>query len=177
MLNCSTKACEICPSQRIRIGETYHLVGPIRRFFGVLFIHLPVVFFPVILLIMFMTVLSLKLLGAKNLKRYRDFVPANSSHRYSFSKQVVMEQNGLHAHLGWKIFWQFNCSYYCPYSVALFEYMAYLVKAVENWWCPFYHERKPEYANAPIDSSYWHVSPGAVDKLHPDDSKNPIWKE
>jgi hypothetical protein len=48
---------------------------------------------------------------------------------------------------------------------------------VENWWCPFAHNRKEEYAEGSIDKSFWHVYPQELEKLHPDDCKNPIWNE
>jgi hypothetical protein len=62
-------------------------------------------------------------------------------------------------------------------SVALFRYAVYLVMIVENWWCPFAHERKQEYAGAAIDESFWHIDPQELKKLHPDDKSNPIWNE
>ena len=71
--------------------------------------------------------------------------------------------------------WIFNCKVYCPLSVALLRYAVYLVKIVENWWCPFTHERKEEYADGAIDYSYWHIYPETKALLHPDDRDNPIW--
>lgn len=171
------KACAICPADRIQLGKGYHNVGAFRRMVGVLLIYLPVILFPVVILVVLMSSLSLRTLGARNLKRYRDFLPARSSHRYSFKNQIVMEPTPLLPHLGWKTFWQFNCSWYCPYSVALFEYQTYLVKAVENWWCPFYHSRKPQYNNAPLDQSYWHAKEGEATKLHKDDHDCSCWND
>ncbi|MCB0335982.1 MAG: hypothetical protein KDD62_06735 [Bdellovibrionales bacterium] len=171
------KACEVCPSERISIGVTYAEVSAFRRFIGVTFIYLPIIFFPFVIVIACMTHFSLWILGARNLKRYKDFIPPMSSHRYNMSNQIVMDPRGPHLHLGWKIFWIFNCNYYCPLSVGLYDYIAYLVKAVENWWCPFHHARKSDYACAAIDSSYWHVKPGEIDKLHEDDLVNPIWNQ
>jgi hypothetical protein len=55
--------------------------------------------------------------------------------------------------------------------------MAYLVMIVENWWCPFKHDRKEEYLEGAIDQSFWHVDPEDCEKLHPDDRHNPIWNE
>ena len=169
------KACSVCPGDRIQIGVTYAEVSPFRRFWGVLFIYLPVIFFPFAIAIAVMSWFSLRILGAKDLKRYRDFIPDVGSHRYTFANQIVMDPRGPHLHLGWRIFWTFNCRFYCPLSVGLFDYLTYLVKAVENWWCPFHHSRKPEYDCAKLDASYWHVKPGEVDKLHQEDRDNPIW--
>jgi hypothetical protein len=50
-------------------------------------------------------------------------------------------------------------------------------KIVENWWCPFAYNRKEEYAEGSIDKSFWHLYPQELEKLHPDDCKNPIWNE
>ncbi len=173
----SPKACQICKQDRIQIGKTYSEISTLRRIIGVTFIYVPVIFVPFVILIACMTAFSLRILGAKNLKSFSDFVPAQNSHRYTFKNQIVMNPNGPQIHLGWKVFWYLNCNFYCPYTVALFEYLTYLIKAVENWWCPFEHSWKSEYASAALDKSYWHVMPGEASKLHPDDLKNPIWHE
>jgi hypothetical protein len=76
-----------------------------------------------------------------------------------------------------KLFWILNCNWYCPYSVALFEWHTYLVKVVENWWCPFGHERKHHYTAGAIDQSFWHIYPVEKDKLHEEDRNNPIFTE
>ena len=63
-------------------------------------------------------------------------------------------------------------------SVGLFEWHAYLVQVVENWWCPFTHDRKNNtYAEASIDQSFWHIYPSDRAKLHPEDLNNPIFNE
>jgi hypothetical protein len=76
-----------------------------------------------------------------------------------------------------KLFWILNCTWYCPYSVALFEWHTYLVKLVENWWCPFGHEKKVDYNDAKIDQSFWHIYPHDAAQMHEDDLNNPIWNE
>ncbi len=58
----------------------------------------------------------------------------------------------------------------------MLEWAAYLVKLVENWWCPFAHGTKHAYADAAIDYSYWHIAETAGD-LHPDDRNNPVWNQ
>ncbi|WP_455216825.1 hypothetical protein, partial [Kaarinaea lacus] len=78
---------------------------------------------------------------------------------------------------GQRWYWIFNCKLYCPMSVALFCYTAYLVKIVENWWCPFDHDKKQEYAEGAIDKSYWHLNDKDMASLHPDDRSNIIWNE
>jgi hypothetical protein len=62
-------------------------------------------------------------------------------------------------------------------SVALLRYNVYLVKIVENWWCPFTHERKQEYVDASIDYSYWHVEDKRRSLLHSEDRNNAIWNK
>ncbi len=62
-------------------------------------------------------------------------------------------------------------------SVGLFQYLSYLVKAVENWWCPFFHGRKEEYRDASLDRSYWHATPGAEAMLTVDDRDCAIWND
>jgi RNA polymerase sigma factor (sigma-70 family) len=58
-----------------------------------------------------------------------------------------------------------------------FEWHAYLVKLVENWWCPFTHEKKESYNNAKIDKSFWHIYPEDAIKLEPEDRDNEIWND
>jgi hypothetical protein len=120
----------------------------------------------------------LRIMGAENLKSYRDFLPEWVSHRYTREDQIIFTTD-----MPWwqpartRLFWLFNCKVYCPLSVALFSYLAYLVKVVENWWCPFYHDKKPTYGEGAIDHSFWHIYPEENAKLHPDDQDNSIWNE
>ena len=58
--------------------------------------------------------------------------------------------------------------------MALLAYGLYLVKIVEQWWCPFGHDRKHSYADVPIDKSFWHAA-GDEDLMHPEDRDNPSW--
>ena len=74
------------------------------------------------------------------------------------------------------VFLDFQLQALLPLSVALFRYAVYLVEILESWWCPFVHDQKQEYAAA-IDEPFWHVDPGELIKLHPDDKRNPIWFE
>jgi hypothetical protein len=48
---------------------------------------------------------------------------------------------------------------------------------VENWWCPFDHSCKREYAEGAIDRSFWHIYSHELGLLHPEDRDNPIWNE
>jgi hypothetical protein len=61
--------------------------------------------------------------------------------------------------------------------VGLFRYTVYLVQIVENWWCPFEHDKKDTYSESAIDQSYWHLHHAELEKLHADDLNNPIWNE
>lgn len=177
-MNPSTKACESCRADRAIIGRDFHETPVWRRFVGVICIYLPLfVSIPFVIVGALLSYFHLRMLGAKNLKSYSDFVPRWSTHRYrSLRDQVVMTPASYAPWLGWKWFWIFNCNMYCPLSVALFEWAAYLVKMVENWWCPFYHEKKPTYADAAIDQSYWHAE-GEAEKLDPEDRVCTIWHE
>lgn len=120
----------------------------------------------------------LRTLGAKKLKGYRDFLPKAASHSYSkLSEQVIFRMDPTTPWASLKIFWAFNCNYYCPLSVGLYEWSAYLVKTVENFWCPFFHERKNTYTESAIDQSYWHIQAETRVQLHPDDRDCAIWNE
>jgi len=142
---------------------------------GLPFVYLPILAMPFILLGGALVYIHLRMMGAQNLKTLRDFLPARDSHRYEYKTQVV--KNDIHPLARWartRAYWLFNCTLYCPFSVAALEWTTYLTKAVENWWCPFGHAQKGNYAGSAIDYSFWHVSKDAK-KLHPEDRDNPIW--
>jgi hypothetical protein len=120
----------------------------------------------------------LRYVGAMNIRTYRDFVPAWISHRYRYDNQIIYTTGAAWYNLRHRRFyWIFNCKLYCPLSVALFRYAAYLVMIVENWWCPFDHGRKADYTQGAIDRSYWHLNEDERVRLHPEDRDNPIWNE
>ena len=167
------KACESC--QRVVIGQPYERISALRVFFGLFFVYSPLVFLPFILAPAFLVYVHLRLMGARNLKGLGDFLPAKESHRYAYKSQIVVRKSPWPAF--WtrtRLYWLFNCTWYCPFSVATLEWFTYLVKVVENWWCPFAHARKPHYADAAIDASYWHNELDSL-QLHPMDRDNPIW--
>jgi len=167
------RACQSCA--RIDIGINYDKVSPWRVFVGLPFVYLPVLVLPFVLLGGLMVYIHLRMLGARNLKTLRDFLPAWESHRYRFKTQIV--KLDIHPLARWartRAYWFLNCTLYCPFSVAALEWTTYLTKAVENWWCPFGHAQKSNYADAAIDYSFWHVSKD-VAQLHPEDRDNPIW--
>jgi len=171
----TAKACASCT--RVDIGVHYKQVSPWRVFVGLPFLYLPILVMPFILLGGGLIYIHLRLMGAQNLKTLLDFLPAWDSHRYSYKTQIV--KNDCHWLARWsraRAYWIFNCTFYCPFSVASLEWTTYLTKVVEIWWCPFGHAQKPNYANAAIDYSYWHVSKD-IAQLHPEDRENPIWNK
>jgi hypothetical protein len=146
-----------------------------RVLLGVPLIYVPIlVTLPFVIIGVNIVRLHLTALGARNMKKYWDFVPERISHRYNMKNQPRYSKNPFSIAYS-RFFWIFNCTVYCPMSIALLRYFVYLVKIVENWWCPFEHSRKHEYADATIDASFWHINKYPNSLLHPDDRDNPIW--
>lgn len=164
---------------RVRIGSNYSTQPTWKLALGI-----PLIYFPLLTTIPFVMIgillvrTHLKWVGGMNIRSYWDFVPAWASHRYQYADQITYSTGAAWYNLrARKFYWIFNCKLYCPLSVALFKYLAYLVCIVENWWCPFDHEKKADYADSAIDKSYWHLHEIERVKLHPDDLNNPIWNE
>jgi hypothetical protein len=169
------KACEGC--NRVAIGQGWKKISLLRCC-----VAIPLIYVPAVILLLPLRLSAslvywhLRLMGAENLKTLADFLPDRKSHRYDLKSQIVFDSGKTFGFLARrKIYWIFNCTYYCPYSVALLEWITYMTKIVENWWCPFNHARKENYACGAIDQSLWHVYPQECEKLHPDDRVNPIW--
>jgi hypothetical protein len=165
--------------KRVNIGANYPAQSLWKVMLGVPLIYVPLITtVPFMLIGILLVKTHLKWVGAMNIRSYWEFVPAWASHRYSYHDQITYSTGAawynLRAH---KWYWIFNCKLYCPLSVGLFVYAAYLVKIVENWWCPFGHDRKQEYAGSAIDKSYWHLYEVEREKLHPDDLNNPVWNK
>jgi hypothetical protein len=161
---------------RVIIGCNY-----VRQPFWKIVLGVPLIYLPLITTVPFLIIgvllikTHLRYVGGMEIRSYwQDFVPSWLSHRYANSEQPVIEISPFHP-ARYRFFWIFNCKLYCPLSVALFSYTAYLVKIVENWWCPFAHEQKKTYAESAIDESFWHTDPRETAKLHPEDRDNPIW--
>ncbi len=162
---------------RVQIGCHYFEKPMWQRFLAVPFVYLPILTtIPFMIIGIFFVRIHLKYTGAQNLKKYIDFVPDWVSHRYTYSNQITGLKSKVAQH-SWKWFWIFNCKMYCPLSVALIKYGAYLVQIVEIWWCPFNHGKKCNYADSPIDKSFWHIYPDSLKELHPEDRDNPIWNK
>lgn len=178
-MSAQQKSCEKCRTNRISIGKQFYTLPAWRRYLGAILIYLPLFFsLPFVFIGAVILYAHLRTLGAKNLKGYREFLPKPASHRYSkLSEQVTFRMDPTAPWASLKSFWAFNCNYYCPLSVGLYEWSAYLVKTVENFWCPFFHERKNTYAESAIDQSYWHIQEEAREQLHPDDRDCAIWNE
>ena len=164
-------------SDRVIIGRNFEAQPLWKKVIGVPLIYLPIVTtIPFVLVGVFLVSTHLKYVGGMNIRPYRDFVPSWISHRYRWDNQITYSTDVFWLHLRtYRFFWIFNCKLYCPLSVGLFKYASYLVKIVENWWCPFYHDQKQTYADGAIDKSFWHLAPEELKKLHPDDRNNPIW--
>ena len=164
---------------RIEIGDNFIDQPLWKVFIGVPLIYLPLIFsIPFVIICVFLVKSHLKLMGAKNVRSYWEFVPTWLSHRYQHKNQITFETGARWYNLrAYRWYWIFNCKLYCPLSVALFRYITYLVKIVENWWCPFEHDQKCEYKDAAIDKSYWHLFESERTLLHKDDLNNPIWNK
>ena len=171
------KACEQCAADRIEIGANHKQMSILSRTIGIILVYLPIFTLPFVIASAYSTYYSMVFCGAKNLKKWGDFIPAKDSHRYSLKDQITMDGSFKFSFAQSRLYWIINCTLYCPYSVALLEWHAYLVKAVENWWCPFSHKNKDNYKNASIDQSFWHIYPAEVVKLHEDDKSNPIFTD
>lgn len=172
------KACENCGSGngRVVIGDDYKEKSFWNQLIGVVLIYVPIITLPFIFFSAWVTYLHLKMVGAKNIKPLKSFFPDRSTHRYDLKNQITMNPGYSISPTQSKLYWILNCTWYCPVSVGLFEWHAYLVKIVENWWCPFHHNRKDtNYAEGAIDKSFWHIYPEDIVKLDPADRDNPIW--
>lgn len=163
--------------ERVQIGNPFFEMPAAYRLLAIPFIYLPIITsIPFLVIGAVLVRIHLKITGAKNLKKYSDFLPDWASHRYTYKTQVTGKTFFL-SKIFWKSFWIFNCKMYCPMSVALLRYGLYLVQIVEIWWCPFNHDKKHLYKDSAIDKSSWHIYPHFVKLLHEDDRKNPIWNE
>ena len=169
------KACDTC--ERVEIGKNHRQVPVLRRAVGMVLVYSPILTLPFCFLSAYMTYWHLRLVGGKNIKTLSDFLPERSSHRYTLKSQITMRGSFKVSPVQSRLYWILNCTWYCPVSVALFEWHAYLVKLVENWWCPFGHEKKENYHNARIDQSFWHIYPEELVNLVDEDRDNPIWND
>jgi len=165
--------------ERVEIGNNFVSQPLWKVFIGVPLIYMPIIFsVPFVIICVFLVKTHLQLIGAKNIKSYWEFVPEWFTHRYNYNNQITYSTGAKWHNLReYRWYWIFNCKLYCPLSVALFRYIAYLVKIVENWWCPFDHGQKIEYAEGAIDKSYWHLHSVEKEMLHPDDRDNVIWND
>lgn len=164
---------------RVKLGSNFRMQPYWKLVLGVPLIYLPIVTtVPFVFIGVLLTKAHLKLIGGTDIKSYWDFVPSWISHRYTHKNQITFTSTASLINPGrYKYYWIFNCKLYCPMSVALLRYATYLVKIVENWWCPFHHSCKHEYAEGAIDRSFWHIYSHELGLLHPEDRENPIWNE
>lgn len=168
---------DVATRERVTIGSNFASQPTWKVFLGVPLIYLPIITtIPFVLIGVLLVKTHLKYVGGMNVRPYSDFIPAWASHRYQLGNQITHSTGTAWYYLrSYRFYWIFNCKLYCPLSVGLFKYATYLVKIVENWWCPFDHDQKASYAEAAIDKSYWHLTEDDRQKLHPDDRNNPIW--
>ncbi|MCG6898227.1 MAG: hypothetical protein LJE61_10385 [Thiocapsa sp.] len=164
---------------RVRIGFGFREQPTWKLLLGIPLIYLPLLTtVPFLILGVALARLHLRMVGGTEIRGYWDFVPSWISHRYRNADHISFQGGtGRWMILRSRYFWILNCKLYCPMSVALLAYASYLVKVVENWWCPFAHDRKETYAEGAIDMSFWHAYPRELPKLHPEDRDNPIWNE
>lgn len=133
---------------------------------------------PFVIFSAMMTVLHLKMAGATNMRAYRSFLPDNKMFSFGYNSSVNLMPGVWFSCIPNTTFWVANYTNFLALSTALFNWHAYLVKLVENWWCPFHHNRKdPHYRIGAINQSFWHLYPEDLIKLAPDDRDNPIWNE
>lgn len=165
--------------ERVKIGSSFLKQPTWKVIIGVPLIYLPLITTtPFVAVGILLVRTHLKWVGGMNIRSYWEFVPAWASHRYHYANQITYSTGAAWYNLrARKFYWIFNCKLYCPLSVALFKYAAYLVKVVENWWCPFDHDKKHDYAEGAIDKSYWHLHSIESEKLHPNDLENPMWND
>ncbi len=141
------------------------------------FIYLPIIFsIPFTILGAVLVRLHLKYIGGMHIKRFKDFLPTKESYRYNIKSQITPPRT-WYSPRSLKSFWIFNCNLYCTYNIALLSYFTYLVRIVENWWCPFKHDKKHLYKDSAIDKSLWHTLPGLDQLLHENDKEDPMWNE
>ena len=123
------KTCESC--RRVQIGEPFQKVSTPRAFLGTFFIYLPILFVPILIMTALLVYIHLRMMGASDIKPLTNFLPTWKSHRYRYKSQIVYSAGSKAAF--WqrtRVFWFFNCTLYCPFSVGLLEWTAYLVKLV-----------------------------------------------
>ena len=165
--------------ERVEIGKSFDALPNWRVKIGVLLIYIPLLItIPFVAIGILFVKGHLKMVGAKGIKPFSAFVPTWVSHRYTYNDQITYEDETNWTNLrSYRFYWIFNCKLYCPLSIAMFRYMSYLVRIVENWWCPFDHDKKQDYKGSSIDYSYWHIHEDEKAKLHEDDRENPIWNQ
>ena len=78
--------------QRVQIGKNFDSQPTWKRRVGVTFVYIPLLItVPFVIIGILLVKVHLKLIGAKEVKPFRDFVPSWSSHRYTYDNQIVYE--------------------------------------------------------------------------------------
>ncbi len=163
-------------NDRVRIGSNFKKQPRWKKVIAIFLIYMPIITtLPFVIIGVFLVRAHIKYIGGSNIKSYWDFVPSKDSYRYSIKNQITVKKS-LFPLEKYKWFWIFNCNMYCTYNIALYAYMAYLIRIVENWWCPFAHNKR-DATDSFIDKSCWHIYPDRLQMLHPEDRENPLWNE
>ena len=81
------KACESC-SSRVEIGKNHKQLPVLQRGIGMVLIYLPLLTFPFVIISAYLTYYHLRMVGAKNIKTWADFIPDRASHRYNLKNQI-----------------------------------------------------------------------------------------
>jgi hypothetical protein len=144
------KACEQCGApkfkgSRVNIDDAYKGRPFLYKLVCVLMIYLPLISLPFVLLSAWATYIHLKLLGGQNIRPFKSFLPDRKTHRYNLKSQVTMEPGFWFSPIRSKLFWIGNCTWYCPFSVGLFEWHAYLLNHGRSRWC-LSDQRRPDIA-------------------------------
>ena len=122
------KTCFNCHN-RVSIAEGYRKRNILLRIIGIPIVYIPFLMGSWVLLFFlgFCSYLHLRIVsGNIKIKKLKDFLPESKSHRYTYKTQIVMGHPLSLNHR--KLFWIFNCTWYCPISVGVLEWMVYLIK-------------------------------------------------
>ncbi len=176
--NCNEKSTERDWGAGMQVIDTKKIISLPFHLGNLLASLLLTLCMPFVIFSAMMTVLHLKMAGASNMRVYRSFLPDYKPFPYELKNPVTMVPGAWFSRIPITTYWVAKYARFLVYSTALFNWHAYLVKLVENWWCPFHHNRKdPHYRIGAINQSFWHLYPEDFIKLAPDDRDNPIWNE
>ena len=126
------KACDSCVSNRVSIGRNHKNMPVWVRAIGLVFIYLPIMTLPFSFLSAYLSYYHLWMMGVQDVKKLKDFLPERESHRYDLKSQITMDPSFKLSGVQSKLFWLFNCTWYCPVTIGFFEWHSYLVKLCDS---------------------------------------------